>query len=419
MRAVAIACFLSLGIVSGCSGVADKAPGAPDAAPPEPAPPVVEMREERPVAVPAAASGLQVVDLRGELATSPRPFARWAPEVAIDDANEALATRCAGGAGSLHATDRPEGENFEAWQTRVRAYVACVLGVAGRASRPLDLQVVTASRATSRLTRVEITYNAFDSFQGVPQRVPATLYLPDAAGPVPAVVIYHGHGEGRIMLTDRPGSAENVLAYRVAQDLGYVVLAPDTRSFGAFQLQAHDAYWRGLDPSVDGGFMGALARDGLQDMSLLESLPAVDSGRMGVAGLSMGAWRAIQLGVVHPSLRAVVATGLYVPFRYLFSNEHDGCQHLPALAARLSMEDLGATLSANSFFAQWGANDYFYGAHDAAGALARTRALIPSADLTEALTDELNPGVGHQFIAESIERYLTAKLGRGAWAPGG
>jgi dienelactone hydrolase len=340
----------------------------------------------------------------------------WRPTVDVGEAERARAAVCAGGAPSLHWPHRADDTDPATWRASVRDFVTCALGLDGHAEAPLELAIDGMQRIEHKVTRLAVRYRAGSTGdEEAGRQIPAFLFVPDAPRPVPAVIVYHGHGDGKINVAERAGTAENALGLRIALDLGYVVLAPDARSFGAAATGPHAAYWQGLPRTPDDNFMSRLARDGYQDMALLRALPSVDPRRVGVAGVSLGAWRAVLQGLVQRDVGPVVASGLFVPLGYLFSNGHDGCQHLPALADRLDMEDLGAALAPGGLLVQWGARDWFYNVNDAEGVLRRTQGIAEAQGFADGVVRDVHATVGHQFVVASTEAFLRARLGPGAW----
>lgn len=375
-------------------------------------------RAPRPAPQAAHASAATVVPPEAE-PFSPAVAAQppWRPTVEVGEAERARAAACAGGAPSLHWPHRADDTEPAAWRALVRDFVVCALGLDGHTASPLALSIDGTLRIAQKVTRFAVRYRAGSTGDDEAGReIPAFVFVPDASRPVPAVIVYHGHGDGAINVAERSGTAENAMGLRIALDLGYVVLAPDARSFGAAATGPHAAYWQALPRTPEDNFMTRLARDGYQDMALLRALPSVDARRVGVAGVSLGAWRAVLQGLVHPDVGPVVASGLFVPFGYLFSSGHDGCQHLPALADRLDMEDLGATLAPGGLLVQWGARDWFYQVNESEGLLRRTQAIAEAQGFVDGVVRDVHSDVGHQFVVATTEAFLRDRLGPGAWS---
>lgn len=249
-------------------------------------------------------------------------------------------------------------DQFSDWQKETLAFYRETIGI-GESHAPLPLNtVITESiRIGNNVTRRRVEYSTTDGL-----RIPAFLFVPESEQPVPAVIVYHGHGDGKINSAEREGTNENALARYLAETLGYVTLAPDSRTFGEFAIPdtaTHIEYYTNLI-SDNRLFITKLMEDGFQDMALLRSMPEVDAERIGTAGISMGSWRALNHSVLHETVRAVVVAGLFLPWEYLFSEAHCRCQHIPALASEMAAADLAATIFPRRLMIQWGQADKYY-----------------------------------------------------------
>jgi uncharacterized protein len=114
------------------------------------------------------------------------------------------------------------------------------------------------------------------------------LFVPDGAGPHPAITMAHGFAGVKEHGLER-------FARRFA-DVGFVVLLHDHRGFGASDGSPRFD----VDPWVQ-------IADWRKAISFLESHPAVDPDRLGVWGTSYAGGHAIVLGATDRRLRAVVA----------------------------------------------------------------------------------------------------------------
>jgi len=114
------------------------------------------------------------------------------------------------------------------------------------------------------------------------------LFVPDGAGPHPAITMAHGFA----------GVKEHGLERfaRAFADAGFVVLVHDHRGFGA----SDGAPRYDIDP-------WAQIADWRRAISFLESQPFVDPARIGLWGSSYAGGHAIVLGATDRRLRAVVA----------------------------------------------------------------------------------------------------------------
>jgi uncharacterized protein len=114
------------------------------------------------------------------------------------------------------------------------------------------------------------------------------LFVPDGAGPHPAISMAHGFAGVKEHGLDRFA--------RLFADAGFVVLVHDHRGFGASDGSPRFD----VDPWVQ-------INDWRRAISFLEDHPAVDSDRIGVWGTSYAGGHAIVLGATDRRLRAVVA----------------------------------------------------------------------------------------------------------------
>lgn len=125
------------------------------------------------------------------------------------------------------------------------------------------LTIATPALAAPIITNVMI--------EGSQRKIPATITLPEGAGPFPFVVLYHGTGSNR-------HEAGN----------GYDLLAPALAEAGIASA-AFDFAGSGDSPVdyVEYTFSSGVA-DGLDVIAHMRELPEIDDARLGVAGWSQG-----------------------------------------------------------------------------------------------------------------------------------
>lgn len=305
-------------------------------------------------------------------------------------------------------------EQFEGWRQEVLSFYRKVVRIEP-SYKPLPLETVYTEtvKVYSNVTRHRIEYNTTDNL-----RIPAYLFVPKTKTPVPVVIVYHGHGDGKINAAGLEGTNENALAKWLTEKLGYVALAPDARSFGEFQIPGfakHPDYYSAL-LSKGQLYMSKLLEDSFQDMALLRSIKEADISRLGVAGISMGSWRALNTGVLHNEVRATVVAGLFIPWDYLFSWAHCRCQHIPRFAKRMKMEDLAATLFPRDLMIQWGQKDTYY-KQDAEKLIEHTQGIAKFLGYSDHFTVDRHPEMGHRFSNSEVALFFHNKLGDGAWTP--
>ena len=151
---------------------------------------------------------------------------------------------------------------------------------------PLDVRE-TASTVADGVRAIELTYA---SPKG--GRVPATLVLPAAATPAPAVIFQHGAGNAS--RADFRAEAEDLARAGLASLLVDAPLArPGARNWVTFQLRDRLGYVQNVV-------------DIRRAIDLLEQRADVDAGRLAVVGHSYGGSIAGVVAGVEPRVDAVV-----------------------------------------------------------------------------------------------------------------
>lgn len=181
---------------------------------------------------------------------------------------------------------------------RARARLGCILRV--RAER-LECRSEAALPAEGyRAARLRLATGRGEALDGY-------LALPAGAGPHPALLYVHAHGNrhdigARELLEGRPALLSPLGP--VLARAGFALLCIDLPCFGSRAATAEGAaakarLWQG----------GTLAGDMLGDLAaaydLLAAHPEVDAARIGLFGLSMGATLATWLAATDPRPRAL------------------------------------------------------------------------------------------------------------------
>lgn len=191
---------------------------------------------------------------------------------------------------TLRYTHRSADE-ARAWQKDLRGHLFTLLKlddlVASKEPLPIGMSVLSTQ------TKDGFEWREIE-FQSTPgRRIRAILTLPAGKnGKHPAVVCIHGHGG------DRHSPYEPGIYKAFATELakrGTVTIAVD--------VGQHNVYEEGRT------LMGERLWDVIRCVDLLVSLPEVDQGRIGCAGLSLGGEMAMWLGAMDERVSAVVSAG--------------------------------------------------------------------------------------------------------------
>ncbi|MBK8011548.1 MAG: alpha/beta fold hydrolase [Deltaproteobacteria bacterium] len=201
----------------------------------------------------------------------------------------------------------------------------------------------------------------------------ALLLRPTTPGPHPAVLLIHGHDGRAEELTRVRDTYHRALGVHLAA-AGFVVLAPDVRSFGAFKIegQGHNQYARNVRAAGD-VYARLAINDARVAFHVLQGVEGVDPDRIGIAGLSLGGFVALVAAAAEPEIRAVVVSGLFLDWNTYFSPQHHFCQHFVALLALGSSVALAADILPRPLQIHWGERDSFAGP---GGGLRNTEALV-------------------------------------------
>ncbi len=169
---------------------------------------------------------------------------------------------------------------------------------------PLAIKVIEETRVGA-LIRRKITYQS-----DADDRVPAYLFLPAVrpAGKLPAMLCLHQTTRNGIDETAGiQGNPDLKYGLELAER-GYVVLAPEYPSFGnhRFDFKAKTRYVSGSMKAI---------WDNVRAIDVLETVPEVDAGRIGVIGHSLGGHNAMFTAVFEPRLKVIVSSCGFTTFR--------------------------------------------------------------------------------------------------------
>lgn len=239
--------------------------------------------------------------------------------------------------GSMKYT-RGEPEAILAWQKELRSRLAGVLRIsldlAGRGGR--SEAELTDTVDTVLFQRRNMLLNTRSG------RIPVILTVPVGRGngPFPAVVCIHGHGGTRESVYD-PDTIYHGFAGGLAAS-GVVTIAADV---GQHQVRQAGAT-----------LMGERLEDLMRCVDLLETLPEVDSQRIGCAGLSLGGEMAMWLGALDTRVRATVSAGFLTVMNQMEKN-HCMCWKEEGLRELVDFPDIYALVAPRALLFQIGSQE--------------------------------------------------------------
>ncbi len=215
-----------------------------------------------------------------------------------------------------------------------------------------EMEVIADNGAALILEEIEFT-----TFDG--ERAFARVLRPKADGQHPGVLVLHGHYSSSADLVEERDSYVTPLSLALALS-GYVTLSPDIRSHGRFSFEGytypHHDYAR--EVAEDGDVFARLAiNDARVALAVLKERAETDPDRLGMAGLSLGAFITAVTSVVEEDIKAAVVAGLLISFEILFSDRHCYCQHLTALAELVESHELALAILPRALQVHWGELD--------------------------------------------------------------
>lgn len=190
------------------------------------------------------------------------------------------------------------------WERRRDEILENIQAVAGAlpdrsAFPPPKVRVLQEDRLTDGLRRQLI-----DFCGDTPDhpRIRAWLFIPDGAGPRPAVLCLHQ--TNRTIGKDEPagmdGDPDMFYALELAQQ-GFVTLAPDFTGYGEYP-----AVTEFPNEYASATMKGVV--DHMRAIDVLTALPEVDPGRIGCIGHSLGGFNTLFVSVFDPRIKAVVSS---------------------------------------------------------------------------------------------------------------
>lgn len=159
-------------------------------------------------------------------------------------------------------------------------------------------------------------------------RMTGTLFVPAGSGPFPAILNCHGHwSQGK--LAAKVQARGHILAQN-----GFVVLSVDAAGAGergeTERLWQYHGAHKGADLMLYGDtLLGWQVRDNQSALDFLQSLPFVDSARLGVTGASGGGNQTMWLSALDERIKASVPVVSVGSFESYVARRNCICETLP------------------------------------------------------------------------------------------
>ena len=300
-----------------------------------------------------------------------------------------------------------DGDTVDAWRdwrTQLLPELREQLGPFPDEAFPLNPQIVS-TEAYDKCTIHKVIY-----YSRAEVAIPAYLSIPKGVtAKTPAVLCIHGHV---------PGGKESVISGngefgspygRDLAEQGVITLCPDNAGMGerAHPSGGCDFLWRRLN-YLGYDLTGYRVYDLMRGVDYLQSLPEVDEGRIGIAGLSGGCW----LGIVHAALdervRAAVLSGYFTTFAQTSWFGHCICHHPKGIGELCEMPDIAGLIAPRPIFVEWGTEDVSRPVHPAFEIAQRIYRAANAGD--QIILQEFD--AGHLFSGEQSLPWLVQTLSR-------
>ncbi len=288
------------------------------------------------------------------------------------------------------------------WRAQLLSELQKQLGPFTDEPSPLNSQIVFTETYDKCTIHKVIYYSREDA------PIPAYLSIPKGVtAKTPAVLCIHGHV---------PGGKENVISGdgefgapygRDLAEQGVITLCPDNAGMGerTHPSGGCDFLWRRLN-YLGYDLTGYRVYDLMRGVDYLQSLPEVDEGRIGIAGLSGGCW----LGIVHAALdervQAAVLSGYFTTFAQTSWFGHCICHHPKGIGELCEMPDIAGLIAPRPIFVEWGTADVSRPVHPA---FEMAQQIYRAANASDQITlQEFD--AGHLFSGEQSLPWLVQTL---------
>lgn len=252
--------------------------------------------------------------------------------------------------------------------------------------------------------------------------VPGTFYRPpDDYGSTPAVLYCHAHGNrydfGRDELMQGRGSLQSPYGPAL-KDLGIASLCLEMPAFGARQnpdeqtrTKAH--LWHGRT------LFGQMLAELSAGLTFLADHPAINAGRLGTLGFSMGSTHSWWLAALDERVKAAVALCSFADLDILIAtgdhNGHGIYMMVPGLVERITSGNLAGLAAPRALMLGIGLKDW--STPENCVVPARTELQASYVEAPDQLHFHIEPEHGHEETPEmraAVLNFLTTKFGLGA-----
>ena len=263
--------------------------------------------------------------------------------------------------------------------------------------------------------------------------MPVYILLPkNTSTPPPVVLAFHGHGygvkdivglweDGRERQT--PDGYHKDFAIALCRE-GFAVAAPEIACFGERQSDfsylkigqeaptscthaAMLAFYLGMT------VVGMRLSDARCLIEYLTTRKDLDSGRLGVMGISGGGMLAFFLTCLDARIRAAVISGYYSTFRdSIFAMSHCACNYIPGLGQFGEMYDLVGLIAPRPMMVEAGTYDMIFPISAVRKSVRRAREVYEALGARQNIETDYFEG-RHQISGRKAYEFLKKKLDNG------
>jgi dienelactone hydrolase len=310
-----------------------------------------------------------------------------------------------------------------AWQSRARAKLIDRLGGFPATRSPLNAEVLETKDFGS-YTREKIAFDTRHNLSTV-----GYLLLPKAATrPLPAIVVFSGHGRGLpdILGLDDEGNprAERNVGYAKEYALqcaehGYATFAVEQLAFGT----RRDDAARKAGPAVESCRPAATSAtlfgqtmagwrvwDAMRAIDYLETRPEVNTKRVATLGASGGGTTSLLTGALDPRVKVTVVSAYFNTFRdSIVSISHCPDNYVPGLLRDMEMYDAAGLVAPRKLFCESGRNDRIFPIAGFQTAVSKAEVIYRAFGVPDSLGHQIHEGA-HEFNGTGAFEFLKRSL---------